>query len=56
MLHLLDVLTGDAFEAVDTLVLIVEVDPGEVQWKRNEPRRAPRTQRKTKGPNYDGGY
>ena len=31
MLHLLDVLTGDDFEAVDTSVLMVDVDSGEVK-------------------------
>ena len=31
MLHLLDVLTGDNFEAVDTSVLMVDVDSGEVK-------------------------
>lgn len=31
MLHLLDVLTGNDFEAVDTSVMIVEVDSGEVK-------------------------
>jgi hypothetical protein len=31
MLHLLDVLTGDDFEAVDTSVLIVNVDSGEAR-------------------------
>jgi len=31
MLHLLDVLTGDDFEAVDTSVLMVDVDSGQVK-------------------------
>ena len=31
MLHLLDVLTGDDFEAVDTSVLVVDVNSGEVK-------------------------
>ncbi len=31
MLHLLDVLTGNDFEAVDTSVLMVDVDSGEVK-------------------------
>lgn len=31
MLHLLDVLTGDDFEAVDTSTLMVDVDSGEVK-------------------------
>ncbi|HQU36215.1 MAG TPA: hypothetical protein PLR65_06500 [Anaerolineales bacterium] len=31
MLHLLDVLTGDDFEAVDMSVLMVDVDSGEAK-------------------------
>jgi hypothetical protein len=31
MLHLLDVLTGGDFEAVDTSVLMVDVDSGETK-------------------------
>ncbi|MBV6399866.1 MAG: hypothetical protein CNIPEHKO_00143 [Anaerolineales bacterium] len=31
MLHLLDVLTGDDFEAVDASVLMVDVDSGEAK-------------------------
>ena len=31
MLHLLDVMTGNDFEAVDTSVLMVDVDSGEVK-------------------------
>jgi hypothetical protein len=31
MLHLLDVLTGDDFEVVDTSTLMVDADSGEVK-------------------------